>query len=724
MAAAGLSGCNHAPRAVDLLHTQSLTEADVGGRERTWVGNQIGRIVRLHDVARRTLPASPPSRLRYTLTVPARAHLAFSCGIPADHHERPPVEFSVRIRDLKRNREETVWTKLLDPITHPDHRRWVDSEVDLGAYAGRKVDLTLVTSGYEQDEDAMRAYWGAPALIPATEQADAPLVIVYLVDTLRADHTTVYGYDRPTTPELARFAQDAVVFDQAIAQASWTKPSIASLMTALLPGQHRAVQLRDPLDEGLVTIGEMLQGKNFSTGAMIANSVIYSEGVNFEQGFDEFVGLHGADDRPSKIVEAAGVVDQSLAWLQRKRGLPRFLYIHTMDPHVPYTPPAPYDRMFPPAPTTDNPARDPRTDYKEPLDRERMIGQYDGEIAYGDREFGRFIQELKARGLYDRATIVFLGDHGEEFRDHGQWLHGRSVFDELVHIPLIVKFPGARDRGRRIAQQVQVVDVLPTILSELKLPVPEPPAIAGRPLQKVIAGGAPEPPAISEISHRGYVAHGMRTSKDKYIQRFSPEEDELYFDLHKDPKEKINLMAPTSERIRLLKAGVEAAMTPNPFRYNLLFTGSSVFELRLRTRGWIEGVEPVGFGPQDRYEEGNGRRLILKVRPQPNRPRTVIFGVRPMGAPVWLEGTRDGRPLSADAIWIAEQAVHPEDMPMKLPEIETEKERVENIFVPPPKPRPGLSVWLTVASGRSLTPMDSATCKTLEALGYIQCRSR
>ena len=99
-----------------------------------------------------------------------------------------------------------------------------------------------------------------------------------------------------------------------------------------------------------------------------------------------------------------------------------------------------------------------------------MIAQYDGDIAYGDQEFGRFLRELRARGLYDDALVVFLGDHGEEFLDHGKWLHGRSVFEELIHVPLLVKFPGARDRGKRVAQQVQVVDVLPSVLVEMGLP--------------------------------------------------------------------------------------------------------------------------------------------------------------------------------------------------------------------------------------------------------------
>jgi arylsulfatase A-like enzyme len=706
---------------VDLLRAgEARREAQVGRpntvRDAAWIEGQTGKGIRINDVVRATLNASPPSLYRFATDIPRGAHLSFAVGIPPERHDRPGIEFVVKLR--QGGREETLWTSLLDPLSRPAHRKWVPVDVDLSAHAGRGRELVLETRGFENDDDARQAFWGDPGINVPYERA--PLAIIYLVDTLRADHTTPYGYSRDTTPELAAFSRDGVVFEQAISAASWTKPAVASIMTSLLPGRHRAVQLRDSLDPGLVTLAEMVRAHGFTTGAAVANSVIYSAGTNFDQGFDFFAGLHGAGNRPSKVVEAGPVVDSALGWLDERRGFPTFLYVHTMDPHVPYTPPAPFDRKYEPHPTPDHPGQDPRYDFKEPLDRDRLVAQYDGEIAYGDQEFGRFLRELKTRGLYDRALIVFVADHGEEFEDHGKWLHGRSVFDELIRVPLIVKFPGRKDAGRRVAQQVQAVDLLPTVLEHFGLPVPAAPVITGHPLQAVLAGGAPEPPAVSEISHRGFVAHGMRTGRDKYVRRFSPEEDELYFDLRKDPKETVNLVLLNRERVRLLKAGVEAAMVPNPFRDSVRFEAPGTYKVLFKTGGWIEGVEPAGFGTGDRYDlDGNGRKLIVTVTPRPGAPREVAFSLRPQGAPVWLEGTRDGRPLAPAEVHIAQEGIHPAEVPFKLPEIESEKERTENIFAPPRDARPGVHVWLTLAPGHQVLHMDKDTCERLRALGYV-----
>ena len=715
------SACRGPAPAVELLRAEgALKSATAADRDLKWVQGQSGKPMRIHDVVRRTLPASPPSRLESEVDIPAGGRLSIACGVAEDRHDRPGVEFVVKV--ARHGRETVVAQELLDPAGgKPKHRRWMPLDIDLKDHTGRAT-LILETRGFESGvDDPRRAFWGAPLL--ASPKAKAPLAIVYLVDTLRADHTTPYGYSRDTTPELAKFAKDAVVFETAISASSWTKPSVASIFTSQLPGRHRAVQLRDPLDDrGHFTLAEMLKEKGYVTGAVIANSVIYSAGTQFEQGFDFYAGIHGAGDKTSKVVEAGPLIDTALQWIDSRSGLPGFLYVHTMDPHVPYTPPPPFDRKYEPHPSPDYAADDPRTGYKEPADRDRLIAQYDGEIAYGDQEFGRLVRELKSRGLYDDALIIFTADHGEEFLDHGMWTHGKSVHDELVRVPLIVKLPENRHGGRRVAAQVRTVDVLPTVLEGLGLPVPGE-SILGRPLQTALEKGAPEREAISEISHRGYVAYGLRTQKDKYVRRFSPQEDEQYFDLMADPKEQSSRVHDAADRSRALKANLEVAMVESSYRHNMKFVGTNRYSLKLRCAGWIEGIEPINFGLTDRAVLDKATQtLSVEVTPRPGTMRGVVFSVRPMGAPVWLTGTRDGKDLVSTDVFMAQEGIHPVQVPFKLPEIESEADRTENMLAAPAHEKAGIHLWLTLPPGTTKLPdFDAKRREELCALGYIRC---
>jgi arylsulfatase A-like enzyme len=712
-----LTCCGRAPEPVDLLRAgDRLVEAKAAALDREAILAAGRKGLRIDDVIHRGFPAGPPGRLRFELDIPQGARLDFACAIDPRFQDRPGVEFVVKVG--RKGQEQIVWSQVMDPISRPEHRRWVEAHVDLAKYAGASRELVLETHGYEERGEPAQAFWGTPAItLPGRR---APLAIIYLVDTLRADHTGVYGYARNTTPELDAFARDAVVFDQAIMHASWTKPSVASILTSELPAQHRAVQLRDALDARNVTVAQRLDERGFATGAAIANSVIYGAESHFDRGFSVFTGLHGEDDRRSKLTSADVVVDAALAFLSSRQGMPSFLYVHTMDPHVPYAPPPPFDRMFEPFPTADHPARDPRTDYKEPLDRARMIGQYDGDVAFGDREFGRFVRELKAAGLYRDALIVFIADHGEEFLDHGLWLHGRSLFDELIRVPLVVKFPGNRWAGRRIAEQVQGVDIVPTVLEAMAQPLAR--ELVGLPLQDTIEGTVKPRPALAEISHRGFVAHGVRTEKDKYVRRFSPDDDELYFDLEHDPKEQKNLIGQRPDRVRFLKARAEAGMAPNPFRYVVQVAGTSSFALRLETRGWLEAVDSSGLGPDEHASlGGNGRWLDVSVHPRPGAPREIGFTLRPVGVPVELSGLRDGRPLLPRDVAIGGTTFRPPRLPFRLPDIESETDRDRGIslFTAPPADVAGVRVWLKLPPGQSIEQLDAETRERLKALGYV-----
>jgi hypothetical protein len=251
---------------------------------------------------------------------------------------------------------------------------------------------------------------------------------------------------------------------------------------------------------------------------------------------------------------------------------------------------------------------------------------------------------------------------------------------------------------------------------------PLPADLGGQPLQRMLKADIPPRPAIAEISHRGFVAHGVRTDADKYVRRFSPDDDELYFDLRQDPKEKTSLTAEKPERVRALQSQAEAAMAASPFRYTVQVAGSGRYDLRLAARGWLEGVEATGLGPQERWSlGGNGRWLDLRLAPRPGAPREIAFAVRPVGAPVTLAGSRDGRPLRAADVAVGEGSLRPEAFPFPLPDIEseTQADRGLNLFAAPRGTPSGVRMWLTLPAGRSLGELDPEARERLRALGYV-----
>jgi arylsulfatase A-like enzyme len=700
--------CTERPEGIDLIRSNRsrLAEASAGGRGQAEVQADVGKPRRIRNVVRASLPAAPPSRFRFVTDVPADGRLVLAAGIPGRYHDASAVEFVVNVH--RRGRDETVLSRLVDPANRESDRGWVALEVDLSRHAGRGVEIVLETRGFEKSDARDRAFWGTPTIATARD-AGAPLVVVYLVDALRANHLPLYGYSRDTAPELTRFAQDAVAFDQAIASAPWTKPSVASLFTSLLPREHGCVLFRIPLDPSVVTLAERLRDRGYGTGAVVVNPHVGARDMHFDQGFDHFE-VHP----PSRRAEEA--VDAALAFLDARRGQPTFLYVHTMDAHEPYLPPAPFDRRFPPLPEPGREASRP-SHYVEPADLDRIVGQYDGAVAYGDQEFGRFVRALRERELYDRATIVFLADHGEEFLDHGGWEHGPTLFDELVRVPLVVKYPRRREAGRRVARQVQLVDVVPTILKSQGLAVPG--RIAGRDLEESFAATGPERPAVFETKFFDHVAYGARTSEAKYVRFFHPTAVELFFDLRRDPGEKQAGDAQGRPEARALKRVAESSLSSG-LQHRVRVEGAADYELRLRTTGWIEVVDREGLlATEEAQVADDGHELVLRLRPEAHRPRRVEvdFVARPYGVPVWVDGTHGGRRLRPSEIRVAAEGRPAQGLPFLVPDVE----ELGTPFAPPPSLASGVSIWLVLTNpDRGVVLLDPETQESLKALGYLR----
>jgi choline-sulfatase len=335
---------------------------------------------------------------------------------------------------------------------------------------------------------------------PAAGDAPAPAiagrpphVFIYLVDALRADRLGVYGYDRPTSPHLDAFAREAAVVEGTFAHSSWTKASVASLLTGLTPFRHGAHDRADALASEVPTLPAILGAAGYRTATIYANAWV-GPPWGLDRGFEDARRLYLA--RSDRIHEEIVSVLDSAAADPR----PLFVYVHTIDPHDPYDPPAPQWERFAAPHTTMRRAdhddlmrvlREAGADPARAARRaEELSALYDAEVAANDEQFGRFVSELARRGLLEDSLVVFTSDHGEEFFEHGGLKHGLTLFPEVLHVPLVLRFPGAAGRGARLTG-ARHVDLLPTILRAAGLPVPE--SIDGRPIDLA----AVSPPGFS-----------------------------------------------------------------------------------------------------------------------------------------------------------------------------------------------------------------------------------
>jgi arylsulfatase A-like enzyme len=300
-----------------------------------------------------------------------------------------------------------------------------------------------------------------------------PNILLYVIDTLRADHLGVYGYSRPVSPNIDAFAAEATVFEDAVAQSSWTRASMASIFTGLWPLQHSTNRRGDVLPPEALTLAELLNAAGYETVAFAKNQNIFPT-FGFSQGFEHFNAMwtKGKSHRINEKVEKwLGSYDDER---------PFFLYLHAVDPHVPYGPPEGIKYRFASKSNDDLTLMRPPglNTWKalQPEQQARILGHlldlYDGEIAFNDSSFGNLLEILKARSVYQDTLIILLSDHGEEFQDHGNWQHGRNLFVENLHVPLLIRFPD-RGQGLRVRQRVQHIDLLPTLLDYLGLEEPD-----------------------------------------------------------------------------------------------------------------------------------------------------------------------------------------------------------------------------------------------------------
>ncbi|MFH0943924.1 MAG: sulfatase [Planctomycetota bacterium] len=386
---------------------------------------------------------------------------------------------------------------------------------------------------------------------------EGPDVIVILVDTLRRDALGCYGNPRDPTPAIDRFARESTRFKNAISPSGWTLPAVASLLTGTWPSIHRAqgkVSRLTPLSPDVTPCTVPLQAAGYRTLA-VANAAFLSPLLGLDRGFDVFDHRHAYNQ---EIRGAAESVDRALALLDLEPDHPAFLLLHLFDPHLDYDPPEdPFrftgGRTEPPPPLGMKACGDlcMPEDVVDPEAVEYVRAIYLAEVACVDRQVGRFLDELKRRGRYDEALVILLADHGEEFFEHGDFEHGHTLYDELIKVPLLVKWPEGRGPvPGAVAKQVPTLDLMPTVFDVLGLDTPA--SCVGRSLLETAWGGErTERLLFSEATLYGPEKMSLRTGRREKVivtyVREGPPVIEIY-DLRKDPLERVNL-APTSPEL-------------------------------------------------------------------------------------------------------------------------------------------------------------------------------
>lgn len=540
----------------------------------------IGRET-ITEQSRHVIYTGAPGAFEANVTIPPDPVLEVGVGVL---DATPGATFDVSVTDGGRE------TPLLSREVLQD-TAWVDLSADLGRWAGKKVRLRFAVSSPRAGTVAL---WSNPTIFQRGAPLPGPNVIVYLLDSLRADHVGIYGAKNETTPAIDRLAHEGAWFSHCSSQASWTQPSVPSILTSLYPPEHGSIDDGIKVSEGVVTLAEQFRMSGYLTAGFLGNS---KTGVasGLDQGYDQLFERPAVIGTPETLNRTAEV-DYSkqsgekinrrlIPWLEKNVDRRFMLYVHSMDPHLPYLPPPPYDTMF-------------ATGYRGPVDGSNgkwdrqsgfwaartpeeiahVMSLYDGDIRCNDDAIGELLAAIERLGLSRDTIIIIVADHGDEFHEHGWFGHGQSLYEELLHVPLVVHWPGAIAPGQRIDLPIQTIDIYPTLCALAGLPPVE--DVRGRDRAAMLArvdtaaggpagNGSPQNPGAStqapsaaeplfawRYPREGEEEVSVFDGQYKLIRR--PVSGDLLFDLLADPGETTNLARSSVDRVDRLDQEIES----------------------------------------------------------------------------------------------------------------------------------------------------------------------
>ena len=409
---------------------------------------------------------------RYRVPLPRRPLLTFGVGTSYAGRGEAPGWYRLTVRaDGRSVAERTVnprashgWKDISVPLEGLGREATLDFELRFTDRDARDI---------AQPEDVLLGV-ADPTIHDLDDYGRAKGVVLVSIDTLRRDHVGAHGYAKPTTPRLDALARGGILCEDAVSTSSWTLPAHLSMLTSVDPGAHGGTDMGHGYNRRVPTLPSLMRKAGFATQAVTSHLYV-SAVYGLDDGFDN---LDFHQDR-----RAAEVADKAIDILDRVGDRPFFLFLHLYDPHWHYDPPEAQRRLFEKPYTgtltgtwQDFSKRDRAT--VTAADLEHLLALYDGEVRYADDEIGRVLDHLKARGL-DRGTLVVVtSDHGEEFLEHGSWEHQKTLYEEVIRVPLIVSGPGVTPRKE--PGQTSLLDVMPTVLAWAGLPAS--PAQQGRSL--------------------------------------------------------------------------------------------------------------------------------------------------------------------------------------------------------------------------------------------------
>ncbi|MCP2618533.1 sulfatase [Candidatus Aminicenantes bacterium AC-335-A11] len=443
---------------------------------------QIKKKIPLNEFHLNILFSPPRSEYKFDLKISSDSILEFGCGIFDRNFDRQGngVNFIITLETEKERK--ILFSKNLNPFKNVQDREIFMHRIDLSSFKNRKIKLSFITEREEKGRNSKiePAFWFNPIIYSLEEpKKEKPNIILISIDTLRADHLSCYGYKRATSPNIDKLARDGVLFLNCYSSTSWTLPAHISLFTSLNSYYHQVYFPFQKMDEKLITLTDILRNNNYFCAAFTGGGYLSAK-YGFAKSFDTYKELKIKGNVSLRYDEVELLSKDLLDWLENNKKKKFFLFLHTYQPHDPYANLSSIGKLFLNKNhkwdqinlgEIFNEGKNDRFSISfTPEEKENIIALYDGEIRYTDEYFIKpLIDKLKSLNLYNNTLIILTSDHGEEFYEHKAWLHDHSLYNEAIKIPLIIKFPNSKFRGKKIEQTVRLIDIMPSILDFLKI---------------------------------------------------------------------------------------------------------------------------------------------------------------------------------------------------------------------------------------------------------------